>query len=179
MRYFFRVLAVALLSATVAAWVKMTIPGLSIGYLPAWQNESLRNILGLLLAMPLFELYFLVYAYGFSIISYGLLARWWRPAQRSQAAAMALGAAVATTAYVLYKICFYLLSARLYEVHGGVGKPWYQWIDYPQDWQLLPIYGLAGSLGGWAWWRLTYRCRPAQVDLQSKPPLAGAGQQVP
>jgi hypothetical protein len=175
MKYFFKVLAVGLFAATVAAWVKMTIPGLSIGYLPAWKNEAIRNILGLLLAMPLFELYYLGYMYGFATIIYGLIAWRWQPAQRSQAVALALGAMVAATAYALYKINFYLLSAKAYEVHSSRSEPWYEWVDYPQDWQLLPIYSLAGALGGWVWWRLTYRHRAAVTILSSNSRLTGDG----
>lgn len=145
------------LTATIAAWLKMTVPRLSIGYLPIWKNESVRNIAGIFVAMPLLELYYLGPMYLFALTGFALVARKWSAVKYSQGLAIVLSAAIAAGSYVLYKVNFYLRGTMLYETHGGKGKPWYSWVEYPEDWQLLVIYTIAGATGGWLYWRLIYR----------------------
>jgi len=156
-RFLLKAMLVIGLSATIAAWLKMTVPGLSLGYFPLWKNETLRNIAGICIAMPLLELYYLGPMYLLALTGFALVTRKWSAVKHSHELAIALGAAIAAGSYVLYKVNFYLRCTMLYEIHGGKGKSWYSWVEYPQDWQLLVIYTIAGAAGGWLYWRLIYR----------------------
>ena len=95
--------------------------------------------------------------YLLAFAGFALAARRWQLIRRHQGLALALGAAVAAGSYALYKMHFYLRSTEIYEAHGGTGKSWFDWIEYPQDWQLLLIYTLAVAAGGWFYWRLLLR----------------------
>lgn len=169
-KFLLKAMLVIGLSATIAAWLKMTVPRLSIGYFPIWKNESLRNIVGIFISMPLLELYYLGPMYLLTLTGFALGARKWLVVKYSQGLAIALGAAIAAGSYVLYKVNFYLRGTMLYEIHGGRGKPWYSWVEYPQDWQLLVIYIITGAASGWLYWRLIYR-QPAITEGIGQAPL--------
>jgi len=162
-KFLLKAILVIGLSATIAAWLKMTVPGLSIGYFPLWKNETLRNIAGIFISMPLLELYYLGPMYLLALTGFALVTRKWSAVKHSHGLAIAIGAAIAAGSYVLYKVNFYLRCTMLYDIHSGGGRPWYSWVEYPQDWQLLVIYMIAGAAGGWLYWRLIYR-QPAIME---------------
>lgn len=161
MKYVLRILLLIFISAILAAWLKMTVPHLSLGYWPIWKNDSLRNKVGIFVAMPLYELFYLGYFYLFSVISCIIIFHKWKSVRNSQSLAALIGMLVYTTIYSAYKLNFYLKSTRIYDAHRGTypSKPWYTWVEHPEDVELLCIYAITGLVGGWLYYHLINRQR--------------------
>lgn len=160
-QYLLRNLIVIVVSAIFAAWSKMLFPRLSIGYWRLWTGESLRNKIGFLVSMPLLELFYLGYLYILSAFIYAIIFYWWQVVRNSQSVAALIGMLVSTTVYSVYKLNFYLKSTRIYDAHRGTypSKPWYTWVEYPEDVELLFIYAITGLVGGWLYYHLINRQR--------------------
>ena len=56
MKYLLKTLVILIACATLASWLKMGIPGLSIGYWKLWLEDSIRHKIGIIIGVPLFEL---------------------------------------------------------------------------------------------------------------------------
>ncbi|GAB3290512.1 hypothetical protein GCM10027511_02970 [Hymenobacter humi] len=62
---------------------------------------------------------------------------------------MGLGALLGTGQCAAWQWMGYVRSASLYAHHanGTAARPWYSWMEWPQDVVLLGIYTLTGIVG--------------------------------
>ena len=104
--------------------------------------------------MPLYELYYIGWLYLLAIGIYIFINRLFANLHSNKSAAVT-GLIVGLITYLIYKIIKYIYASIIYSNHstGGYIKPWYSWIEIPQDIQLLFIYSITGIIGGWLYYR--------------------------
>ncbi len=154
MRKLVKLVLIVFICATIAAWLKMCIPGLSF-YWKDWYHGTLRNKLGITIGIILYELYYLGWLYLLAISGYAIANRFILGVGVKQQSAITLGLLVGMGTYLLLKFRYYLISTSIYANHseGHLSRPWYSWIVLPQDVELLFIYSITGLVGGWLYYR--------------------------
>ncbi|RZJ93141.1 MAG: hypothetical protein EOO60_05730 [Hymenobacter sp.] len=156
MKQALRLFLLVLACASIAAALKMAVPRASplVGW-PMWAQVSLRNKLGLLLALPVYELVYCGWGYLVGIIGLSLMRPLWRHARQGYQRALGLGALLGTVLYLLPRFMQYWNEATLYAIHAnGAGtKPWFTWIEWSRDGALLSIYAFTGLVGAALYYR--------------------------
>jgi hypothetical protein len=150
MKHVLRLFLLVLACASLAAALKMAVPLASpLGGWLVWMQASLRNKLGLLLGLPLYELVYCGWGYVVAIIALSLMRPVGRRAQQGAPRALGLGALVGAVLYLLPRFVWCWRAATLQAIHAsGVDtKPWFTWLEWPQDGALLSIYAFTGLVG--------------------------------
>ena len=145
---------ILLACGTVAAVLKMGIPSLSFCW-KEWFHNSLRNKVGLPIGMVLYELYFLGWLYILALVCLILGHYFVLHKPIKQRAVVLLGLLAGMGIYLIYQLYYSLTAAHIYASHadGQLSKPWYSWVELPQSFELLLIYGFTGLVGGWLYYR--------------------------
>lgn len=121
----------------------------------SWADESIRNRIGVVAAMPLYELYYFWWGYLLVACGFAVVEPFIIRTHQQKLFALILGTVMATLIYCAYKVSHYSTASRIYEIHssGSNVKPWYAWIELPFDAEMLIVYSIAGLLVGWLYFQ--------------------------
>lgn len=146
---------IVLFCSIVAAWLKMIFPDLSTAYWGNWKNYSFRNTVGIIVAMPLYEFYYLWWIYFVAMGSYIIFVKNQLYFQSKMSFCIFAGAVFGVLFFVLYTVFSHIYYEYVHSFHdsGSASTAWHSWIKMPGDMQLLLIYGATGAVGGWLYWR--------------------------
>ncbi|MCC3154043.1 hypothetical protein Q3A66_14045 [Hymenobacter sp. BT770] len=147
-------LLLGLIGAAIAGWLKMLLPefpsSLFLG-----EGASARNKLGIVLAMPLYELYYYWWGYLLTLIVLAFAKPFIaRHPKRGWATAL-LGLFTGAFIYSGYKLYTYQKASEIYARHAaaGVSKPLFHWAELPLDAEMLLVYCVTGLMVGWIYFR--------------------------